>query len=451
MSISLPEQKTKTTPNPPLSSEKLKNQMSNLNPGLISVLTNQRFLILWGGQICSQIADKIYLVLMIAIITNYFQTTNQSISGWVSAIMIAFTIPAILFGSVAGVYVDRWSKKTVLVISNLARGVLVLSLPPILALEVAYTNQLGLPVGFWFILLITFLVSTLTQFFSPAEQAAIPLIIKRDNLLSANSIYITTMMGVLIIGFAVGDPLLELANNLGDSLGLTNDIGGQIFVGVAYLLAGLFLLLLVTGETKIQHQKENPHIWQDIKEGITYVQKNKRVYRAIVYLVILFSVFAALAVLAVRLAETIPGIKAEEFGILLAACGVGLGISAIWLGSHGEKISRSRLILWSSLGMAISLIGLSLFTYSLWLELLMSVFLGAFAACIGIPMQTTVQAETPPEMRGKVFGLQNNLINIALSLPLALAGVAETIFGLKSVLLGLAGVVMIISLIQQQS
>jgi predicted MFS family arabinose efflux permease len=68
----------------------------------------------------------------------------------------------------------------------------------------------------------------------------------------------------------------------------------------------------------------------------------------------------------------------------------------------------------------------------------MTILLGSFGALVAIPMQTTIQAETPKEMQGKVFGLQNNGINIALSLPLALAGVAETIFGLKSVFFGLA-------------
>jgi MFS family permease len=53
-------------------------------------------------------------------------------------------------------------------------------------------------------------------------------------------------------------------------------------------------------------------------------------------------------------------------------------------------------------------------------------------------MQTTIQEETPEEMRGKIFGLQNNAINIALSLPLALAGVAETFLGLRAVFLALA-------------
>jgi hypothetical protein len=58
-------------------------------------------------------------------------------------------------------------------------------------------------------------------------------------------------------------------------------------------------------------------------------------------------------------------------------------------------------------------------------------------------MQTAIQTETPAAMRGKVFGLQNNLINIALSLPLTLAGIAETFIGLKAVFFTLAAIVCI--------
>jgi len=68
---------------------------------------------------------------MIALISSRFQT-SQSISGWVSAIMMAFTIPAVLFGSVAGVFVDRWPKKAVLVATNVLRGGLVLAIPVLL-------------------------------------------------------------------------------------------------------------------------------------------------------------------------------------------------------------------------------------------------------------------------------------------------------------------------------
>ncbi len=152
---------------------------------------------------------------------------------------------------------------------------------------------------------------------------------------------------------------------------------------------------------------------------------------------ILFCIFAALSVLAVPMAETIPGMKAEQFGFLLATGGLGMGCGATLLGGWGQKFPNSQLGLWGSLGMAVSLVGLSLATASLWLTLLMITFLGLFASFVGVPMQTTIQAETPVDMRGKVFGLQNNAVNIALSLPLGLAGIAETLFGLQPVLLGL--------------
>ena len=155
---------------------------------------------------------------------------------------------------------------------------------------------------------------------------------------------------------------------------------------------------------------------------------------------ILFSVFAALSVLAVRLAETLPGLETSQFGFLLAAGGIGMAGGAAVLGHWGQKFSLNRLSLYGSLGMAGSLVGLAVFTHHLAMTFSMTILLGGFAALVGIPMQTTIQAETPEAMRGKVFGLQNNAINIALSLPLALAGVAETLLGLQSVFFGLAAI-----------
>lgn len=407
--------------------------------GFLPVLKNRNFLTLWSGQVFSQLADKVYLVLMIALIATRFQNENQTISGWVSALMIAFTIPAILFGSLAGVFVDRWPKKTVLVASNILRGVLVLAVPILLWITQSWTPLFSLPVGFYVLLGITFLVSTLTQFFAPAEQAVIPLIVEHRNLLSANSLYTTTMMASLIIGFAVGDPLLALADTLVRNLGMGWDFGKELVVGGSYAIAGLLLLLLRTGENRKASEGEEPHVFSDILDGLHYMRHHRRVRNALIQLVILFSIFAALSVLAVRLAETLPGLKTSQFGFLLAAGGIGMACGAAILGHWGQHVPHFRLSLLGSIGMAGSLIGLSLFTNSLWMTLLMTTLLGGFGALVGIPMQTTIQAETPPEMRGKVFGLQNNAINIALSLPLALAGFAETVVGLQAVFISLAG------------
>lgn len=413
-----------------------------LKLGFIPVLKNPNFLVLWSGQVFSQLADKVYLVLMIALIASRFQQTNQPISGWVSALMVAFTIPAVLFGSVAGVFVDRWPKKTVLVATNLLRGVLVLVVPGLLWLTKGWTPFFNLPVGFYVLLGITFLVSTLTQFFAPAEQAVIPLIVKSENLLSANSLYTTTMMGSLIIGFAVGEPLLALTDTLMNQLNIEPDFGKELVVGASYAIAGLLLLLLRTGENKEALSGEMPHIFEDIRDGLRYLRYHRRIRNALIQLVILFSVFAALTVLAVRLAETL-GMRPSQFGFLLAAGGIGMacGAAILGLGHWGQHGSHAQLSLYGSAGVAGALVGLSLFTHNLWMALLMTILLGGFGALVGVPMQTTIQAETPEEMRGKVFGLQNNAINIALSLPLALAGVAETLLGLRTVFLSLAALV----------
>lgn len=415
--------------------EQEQTSISNTPPtvanGLWPVFRNRNFLTLWSGQVFSQMADKIYLVLMIAIISETYKAPGQTISGWVSAIMIAFTIPAVLFGSLAGVYVDRWRKKPVLVMTNLLRGLLVAVLPVLLWVSADW-QVAALPVGFYILLAVTFLISTLTQFFAPAEQAVIPLIVKEENLLPANSLYTTTMMASVIIGFAVGEPVLALADSLLAPLDRGTGIGKSVLVGVSYAIAGILLLLITTKETKAD-STEQTHAWEDIKDGLRYLQKQVQVRSALIQLIVLFSVFAALAVLAVRLAEVIPTIKSSQFGFLLAAGGVGLAIGAVAIGQFGQRFSRSQLGLAGSLGMAATLTGLSLAPAQLWVSLILLGALGFFGAMVGIPMQTTIQEKTPEDMRGKVFGLQNNVVNIALSLPLALAGIAETFLGLRAV------------------
>lgn len=431
---------------------------SNSSRGFLSILQNRRFLIFWIGESLSQLGDKIYLIWTIALVANFYQAEGQPISGWVSAIMIAFTIPAVLFGTVAGVYVDRWNKKKILVESNLVRGFLVFLVLPLLWAFYGQTLSIPLhglpsylrywhsnihetfqlPTGFLILLIFTFINSTITQFFAPAEQVTIPLIVRRRDLLGANSLFTITMMAMTIVGFAIGEPLLHFGAKLSQIVGLSPQLGKALIVGGSYLLAGIVLTKLKFTQKQLPQLQKAPHVFEDIQEGILYLGKNIKVRNALIQLVILFSIFAALSVLAVRIAETMPGLKAEQFGLLLAGAGLGMGLGAIIIGNWGQNLDRTQMSLWGSVGIGLSLLGLSLSVESLFLTWLMTIFLGGFGALVGVPMQTAIQEETPVQLRGKIFGLQNNAVNIALSLPLALAGVAETIFGLRPVLLGLA-------------
>ncbi|BBC23212.1 MFS transporter [Pseudanabaena sp. ABRG5-3] len=399
-----------------------------------SVLRNPNFLSLWSGQVFSQIADKIFLVLVIAIVSTQFQHEGETISGWVSAVMVAFTIPAILFGSIAGVYVDRWKKKTVLVSSNILRGALVLSIPLLLWITKNSVLPWGAPTGFWGLLCITFLVSTFTQFFTPAEQSAITLVVEKPKLLAANSLYTTTIMAALILGFALGEPLLALSDHL------WHNVGQEVLVGGSYLLAGIILILLKTGETKEDLHRDSFHLWNDIKEGLQYLKHKKTSLSALIQLICTFSIIAALTVLAVRLAEVMPEIKSEQFGFLLAVASLGMAIGAGFVAKLGDRCSRQTLALVGSIGMAIFLTMLGFFSDRFGLGLVAIAGTGIFAGLCVIPMQTVIQEETPEDVRGKVFGLQNNAVNIALSLPLSVAGIAESYFGLQQVIFALSAI-----------
>ena len=389
--------------------------------GFRGLLHNRGFVNLWAGQIISQLADKIFFVLLIALVVDY-QPPRMLENFSRASVMIANTLPAVFFGTAAGIYVDRWSKRQIMTLSNLGRGMLVLLIPL-------------LPKLLIFLLIVAFLESILTQFFAPAEQAALPALVDRKNLMSANALFTSTMLGSLVVGFAIGEPLITWSKTWGGSY------GGVLLVGGLYGLAALLLSLLPADHSKSE-PKRHPHPFSDLKQGLRYLKKSHVLSSALVQLTILYCVFAALSVLAIGLTDKI-GLKPTQFGFLLAAAGVGLTFGAAILGQWGDRFHRQPLPLYGFIGMGLVLMAFS-FISSLWLGLLLSFLLGIGAALVGVPMQTLIQLQTPPEMRGKVFGVQNNVINIALSLPLAIAGLLADAIGLRQVLIGM-GIVVIVA------
>jgi MFS family permease len=390
--------------------------------GFRALLKNRGFVNLWTGQIVSQIADKVFFVLLIALVVDY-QTPRFLENFSRASVMIANTLPAVFFGSAAGIFVDRWSTKQIMWFSNLGRGFLILTIP-------------FLPKQLIFLLIIAFAESILTQFFAPAEQVAIPSLVERQCLMSANALFTATMMGSLVVGFAIGEPLLSWAKTWGGIY------GGEVLVGGLYVLAALILMTIPLKETKSADGVGHP--WTEIKQGFRYLQKNRLLRSALIQLTILYCVFAALSVLAIGLAAEI-GLKETQFGFLLAAAGVGLILGAALLGQWGDRLHNQPLPLLGFVSMGAVLMVFS-FVNSLWLGLCLSILLGLGAAFVGVPMQTLIQMQTPSEMRGKVFGVQNNVVNIALSLPLAIAGLLADAVGLRWVLVSMGVTVTVVGI-----
>jgi MFS family permease len=396
--------------------------------GFKALLKNRPFLFLWTGQIVSQIADKVLLVMSIALLTTYHIPVKYAASSS-SYLMVASTIPAILFGAAAGIFVDRYPKKQIMVLADLIRGSLILLLPI-------------LPKEFIVLLLITFAISVVTQAFAPAEQSAIPLVVPPENLLTANALFTSTTMGSIIVGFAIGEPILTAVTNI------SKTGSREVLVAALYFIAaGLGQFVKVqetiaegrssTNDTSKHTQRVNP--WHELKVGFDYLCSNQIVLNAMMQLAVLFSTIAALPVLSIKLTAEV-GLKPEQFGFLVAPLGIGLVLGAGILGHFGNRLNQKSLPLVGFIGMGVVL---AIFTFvnNLWLGLLCAGILGLGASLIAVPMQTLIQERTPESMRGKVFGFQNNAVNIAVAVPLIVAGPLTDRFGLQPVLWGMSIIV----------
>ncbi|NJK33764.1 MAG: MFS transporter [Oscillatoriales cyanobacterium SM2_2_1] len=371
-----------------------------------ALLQNSAFVALWSAQILSQLADKILLTLVVGLAATPNFLTDRWITGdWRdSLVMVAFTTPAILFGTLAGIYVDQHSKRQTLVVCNFIQGSLLLA--------IAF-----LPPSFLFLLLVTFAVSTLAQAFAPAELAILPLIVPKSLLISANALFTVTIMGALIVGFAIGSPLLRwIAEILPQApiLARVGTVGGMYFLANAALAA-------VPDHEKLKSRELNMGgIWHNLQEGLRYVRGDRPVRGAMLQLVLLYAVLASMIRLSTNLTELL-GQNREDFGFFLAATGVGLTLGAFILSQLGDRLSHLPLSLIGFNGIAITLILFALIT-ELWVGLGICMFLGLHGALIVVPMMSLIQHHTPETMRGKVFGLLNNAQNIALSVSVVMVG-----------------------------
>src|SRR5207237_8875969 len=158
-----------------------------------SIWRNREFLLLWLAQAISQTAQNaIWYGIVVLVQRQGHSSTLLSLA------VLTLIIPSVIFGVLAGVYVDRWDKRAVLIGTNLIRGSIAFSYG-------LFGLPLGLPLSLLFV--INFLFSTVGQFFAPAETAMIPSVVARQKLLQANSLFHLTFTASQLGGLVVLGPL----------------------------------------------------------------------------------------------------------------------------------------------------------------------------------------------------------------------------------------------------
>ena len=416
--------------------------------GYREVLRNRAFLALWLAQVLSQIADN--LLYFTLIVWVYKQTGSNAA---VSALVLAFTLPALTFGLLAGVLVDRADKRQVLLLTNLGRGAIAL-LFVVASSSLPSVFTLGL------------LTSILRQFFMPAEAATLPRLMRPRELLAANSLFTVTYNASFIVGFAGAGPLLKLANT-----------DAVFLVATAFFLAATalcWLLPTIGVDTHVDLPgsgvARSRLVLHELLDGWAFLRSDGETTRVMLQLAFAWSLSGITAAIAPGFAATVLGLTEEDAFLLVVPAGVGVVAGSLLVGRFGAAANRTLLIAGGLIGTGTAVVLLA--TYRrIFEDLLMHVpaarslefhpggvpgFLVAvmcFAALLGvsnavtvIPANTTLQEGTPDELRGRVFSVLNALGNIGSTFPVLVVGVMADLIGVGRLMLLIGSIVLAIGI-----
>src|SRR5215208_7112120 len=179
------------------------------------VVCSRRYFPLWLGQLVSNFGDTLHYIALVMLV---FQLSGRGLA--VSGLVAAEVVPVLLLGPVAGVVIDRFSRKTVLIGSDLARAALVLSLV--------------WPQGVWHAYLVAAGLAAGNTFFNPTVQAVIPALTTEQQRLAANSVAWSTGRLVQIVGAAVAGGVIAAIGT-----GPAFAVNAASFAGSAALVATL--------------------------------------------------------------------------------------------------------------------------------------------------------------------------------------------------------------------
>lgn len=394
---------------------------------ILEVIKIRPFLFLWLGQVASQVAINM-LTYILAI--RVYQATGSNTQ--VSILVLSIAVPALLFGMLAGVFVDRAENKHVLVYCNVLRMIAVLGF------------FLSSETLIWVVVLAAFM-STVTQFFVPAEAPTIPILVPQKLLLTANSLFTFTFYGSMIVGFVVAGPALRI-------FGARNVF---LVLSFMFFMAAFFVRFLPGTSVRQAFLKtlkrfsnfELPAtkiltIKSELFEGYKFIRNNRSVLVAISLLVSAQASIAVLGALAPGFADKVLSIDIEDSSMLLMGpAAIGLILGALFVGQYGRRWKKTVLINAGILMGGFSLMFMS-FTNRLrgvniellYFGIIMVFFLGIANALIDVTCNTILQSETTEDFRGRVYGVLMALVGGVSVLPVILAGVFSDIIGVGRVM-----------------
>ncbi|MCL7451514.1 MAG: MFS transporter [Anaerolineae bacterium] len=404
--------------------------MNNHRAGMLTVLRNRDFLALFLSQLISKVGDNFAVVAALVLINELAARSGLA----VVVIATAMTLPQ-LFALASGVFVDRFSRKTVMIVTDILRAGLIL-----LALLVQDSGDL------YILYLTAFAVMGVGAVFVPARNASIPNMVPAEHLLTANALIQATELISLIAGASLATLVISL----------TSTYTAFVVDSMTFLVSGALLLAarIPSGTPPAGTSVaagEFRRFWTDFTDGVRYIGSNKPLLQLMAITTMATLGLSATVLLAAAYFKQLLGISAEYLGLLQATEGVGMAFGALLISAYATW-ARSRQIV--SITMIILGLGILVFAIApvYWLVLVGALVVGLCVVSARTTLAAMTQALVPDSQRGRVESAMVTVIGIGTMGALIMAGILGDIVGPSNVFMFtgiivlLAGVASIFSL-----
>jgi DHA3 family macrolide efflux protein-like MFS transporter len=366
--------------------------------GPFAIFRNRSFVYLWTGQLISTIGDALTSLAAGIIV---FQVTHSILN--VGIMLMVSSIPTLVFGLVAGVFVDRFDRKTIMVASVVIRAALVAAIP----LSLALSGDI-----LW-LYVIVLLSASVQQFFDPANDSVLPEIASDEELAAANSLMAIAQFGSTAIGFALAGLLIGTSQEL------------VFWIDAAtFLFSGLMISLVAVKPLTVEEETTVGDIVRNLGVGAQFILRTPVLRSTALLRTPVMIAFGLQNVLLLPFAIQVLEATEFEYGLQEAITSIGFVIGSLLMARYADRIREGSWLVLSFLGMGIA--GLAYAASSnVWQAIVLIGIAGVLNAPSFVATRLINQRNTPREMRGRVFSTSYVLRDVVYLVGMGLAGLAD--------------------------
>ena len=376
--------------------------MTDSTPASLSpfaVFRNRNFSLMWSGQLVSTIGTALT---SLAASIYVFRLTDSALS--VGLMLMATAAPSLLVGLFAGVFVDRYDRRKIMITADLIRALLVVLIPFLV------------PINIIWLYIIVMLTSAIGQFFDPAHESVLPEVASDEELASANSLMAISSFGSTAVGFAAAGLIASAA-----------DISWAFYIDSAtFLISALCIYLINIKPFTAEDETSVSIVISNLRAGMRQLFNTpilRSLFTAQVPVLIAFGLSNTLL-----LPFALRALKATEFeyGLQEGLTSIGFVVGSLLMANVFDRMREGVWIAVSYLAMAVAGIIYSSL-HSIPLAILIVTISGFFNAPSSIARRIVVQRNTPREMRGRVNSVFFVARDVLFLVGMGAAGLADAI------------------------